>query len=409
MGSRYSQWHKLPLLLVLMVVLLVAIGIWYIRTEKVVAPTMTAQNKPSQKAGLPNVTLPKLTRLIATGDFIGHEALNNAAKQNDGSYDYSTFMDQMKPVMQKAQIRFCNQSTLIGGEKFGVTGYPSFNAPAEFAANMADLGCNVINTASNHSSDKAQATIDANVSIWAPFKNILAVAGQNATQVQHDAVHYFETGDGLKYAFLAYTTYSNAPPANPYGVNMYSREFASRQINEAKVNGAKFIIVSMRWGTEYSPNINSAQTIESQYLADKGVQLVLGHGTHVLEPVKRLKGSAGNDTLVWYSLGNFLHAQEEAETLFNGVAVIDIDPETAAITSVGFLPTYMHYDWTAAQAASHNLLARHNFELVPVEKASALFAVSQLKTTLVAQQSRITSALNTFTEVKILSLKDFGL
>jgi poly-gamma-glutamate synthesis protein (capsule biosynthesis protein) len=273
---------------------------------------------------------------------------------------------------------------------------------------MAGVGCNVINTASNHSSDKTQAVIDANVAIWQKIQGTLTVAGQNSSEDGKQKVHYFEV-DGMKYAFLAYTTYSNATPPTTYGVNMYSRDFASRQIEEAKAAGATFILVSMRWGTEYSQQVNAYQLSESQFLADKGVNVIVGHGPHVLEPVKRLKGSGGNDTIVWYSLGNFLHAQLEAETLFNGIAVMDIDPKTGSVQTVGFLPTYMHYDWTAQQAASEDLLSRKNFELVPVEKANDLFKKSQLKTTIQAQQDRIKNTLNTFTDVKMLTLSDLGI
>jgi poly-gamma-glutamate synthesis protein (capsule biosynthesis protein) len=236
-------------------------------------------------------------------------------------------------------------------------------------------------------------------------KIILAVAGQNANAQQKQTVHYF-TQDGIKYAFLAYTTYTNSTPPTPYGVNMYSRDFASSQIAEAKSSGVQFIIASMRWGTEYSQGVNAYQKEEAQFLADNGVALVLGHGPHVLEPVQWLTGVGGQKTLVWYSLGNFLHAQLEPETLFNGIASIKIDKKTATITDIGFLPTYMHYDWTAQQAAAQDLLARRNFELVTLEDAAPLFAKSQLKTTIAEQTSRLQSTLNTYTSVKLITSKD---
>ncbi len=350
----------------------------------------------------------KTTRFIAAGDFIAHDALNLQAKNDEGQYNYYQFMDQMKPVMSSADIRFCNQSTLVGGEKFGVTGYPSFNAPEAFANNMVDVGCNLINTASNHSSDKNQSVIDSNVALWQKIQGTLTVVGQNSSDEARQRVNYFVI-DGLKYAFLAYTTYSNSTPPASYSVNMYSREFAKLQVAAAKAAGAKFIIVSMRWGTEYSEGVNGYQLSESQYLADLGVKLVLGHGPHVLEPVKRLTGTGGNETLVWYSLGNFLHAQLEPETLFNGIAVLEIDPKNASIISAGFLPTYMHYDWTAEEAKKQDLLARKNFELVPLEKATELFKSSHLNTTIDAQEKRISSTLNMFTSIPILNLKDIGL
>lgn len=365
--------------------------------------TDTVQTKPSEN----KIAEPKKTRFIATGDFIGHDAINKQAKTENG-YSYAPFMDQMKPLFSASDIRFCNQATLIGGEQFAITGYPSFNSPAQFAKDMAGVGCNLINTASNHSADKSQAVIDANVTIWNNIPNTLAVAGQYSSATEQQKIATFEV-DGLKYAFLAYTTYSNSPPQTAYGVNMYSREKVASQVAAAKAAGAQFVVVSMRWGTEYSQSINAYQVAESQYLADLGVQLVLGHGPHVLEPVKRLNGKDGNETVVWYSLGNFLHAQLESETLFNGVAIMDIDPKTAKITAIGFLPIYMHYEWTSDQAARQDLLARKNFELVPLEKADDLLAKSLVASAKEAQLQRIQTTLNTFTQVPSRTLAELGL
>jgi poly-gamma-glutamate synthesis protein (capsule biosynthesis protein) len=225
---------------------------------------------------------------------------------------------------------------------------------------------------------------------------MLAVAGENRSQQEHDTVHYF-TVKGVKFAFLAYTAYINtdSPVQNPYGVNVFTRDFAASQIAEAKQNGAQFIITSMRWGTEYSTAVNAEQQSDAQFLADQGVNLVLGHGSHELQTVSQVTGSGGNKTLVWYSLGNFLNTQEPPETLFNGIAGLDIDAKTMAITNIRYMPVYMHYEWTPAQAAADNTNARNNLHLYPLEKATQeMINAQQLKTTVDAQRARIQSTLN---------------
>ncbi len=403
-NSNINRRNILPFILIIILICLYILRHTINRQFNPVKDTTNTNNVIERTT----TVKPKKTRLIAAGDFIAHDALNLQAKNAQGKYNYLQFMDQMKPILASGDIRFCNQSTLVGGEQFGVSGYPSFNAPEAFASDMVGVGCNLINTASNHSSDKNQATIDANVAIWQKLQGTLTVSGQNSSNEGKQRVNYFVM-DGLKYAFLAYTTYTNSSPPTSYGVNMYTREFAATQIATAKAAGAQFIIVSMRWGTEYSQGVNGYQQSESQYLSDLGVKLILGHGPHVLEPVKILKGTGGNETLVWYSLGNFLHAQLEAETLFNGLAVIEIDPKTATITSSSFLPTYMHYDWSVDEAQRQDLLARKNFELVSIEKAPDLFKKAHLNTTIDAQEARINSTLNKFTTIPIISLKDLSL
>ncbi len=328
-------------------IILMAVG-WWLRHGANLSPAVDKKMSPSAKSTArvsPDISL------IATGDFIAHDSLNQQAKRPDGSYDYLQFMSDFKPVFAAADIRFCNQATVSGGSAFGISGYPVFNAPSQFPKDMAGLGCNLVNTASNHSFDKGQAAIDATINTWKGLPGLLAVAGENSSQAEHDTIHYF-TQKGIKFAFLAYTTYNNQTPPNSFGVDQYSETFAASQIKAARAAGAKFIIVSMRWGTEYSPDINSEQKTESQFLADQGVNLVLGHGPHELETVKWLSGAGGNKTLVWYSLGNFINTQEPAETLFNGLAVMKIDPKTLEIKNPSYLPIYMHYEWRGAPAAA---------------------------------------------------------
>ena len=323
-------------------------------------------------------------------------SVNAAALQSNKTYNYIPLVSDVMPVFKTGDIRFCNDPILNGGEFLGISGYPKFNSPTEFVTDMGQFGCNLVNTASNHSFDFTQANINNSVTAWDNVPNMLAVAGENQNQQQHDQVHVF-TVKGIKMAFLAYTTYSNndAPPLNNYGVNTFSDSYASSQIAQAKADGAKYIIVSMRWGVEYSTNVDSEQQQDAQFLANQGVNLIIGQGSHELEPVQQLTGTGGNKTVVWYSIGNFLNTQEPAETLFNGLPIIDIDTKTLQITDMKFLPTYMHYSWTAAQQAADDTNARTDVHMYLLEDATQdMINAQQLNTTIAAQKQRISSTLS---------------
>jgi poly-gamma-glutamate synthesis protein (capsule biosynthesis protein) len=346
--------------------------------------------------------------LIASGDTVAHDSVNANADTGNG-YDYYRLMDKMAPVFKAADIRFCNQSTLAGGEQFGISGYPTFNAPVELTRDMAKVGCNLVNTASNHSFDKSQATIDGAVAAWEKQKGMLAVAGQNRSAAEQNKVATFNI-KGVKFAFLAYTTYVNTsrPAQNNYGVNRYSREFATQQIAAAKKGGADFIIVSMRWGDEYSSLVNTYQESEARFLAGQGARIILGHGPHVLQPVRKIEGSGGKDTLVWFSLGNFLNTQLEKEALFNGLAVVDIDKRTLKFTNTAYLPIASTYSWSKADAKSENLLARRNVEVYLLEDLSQqLIDANQLDTTADDQLNRITDTLNAYTDVTLIDASEY--
>lgn len=62
---------------------------------------------------------------------------------------------------------------MIGGDEFGFSGYPDFNTPSEMAANLNDLGFDLVNGASNHSLDKGTQGILNTLEIWGQQENMV--------------------------------------------------------------------------------------------------------------------------------------------------------------------------------------------------------------------------------------------
>jgi poly-gamma-glutamate capsule biosynthesis protein CapA/YwtB (metallophosphatase superfamily) len=387
-----SNHKKRKIIIRTLITLIILAGVGYASYTLFKKPSKTTANSVTAAKSSTNTGT---IRLLATGDWIAHDSVNAAAKQPDGTYNYLPLIAETLPIFKDADIKFCNDPILNGGKELGITGYPKFNSPTEFVTDMGKQGCNLANTASNHSFDYTQANINNSVDAWAKVPNMLAVSGENKTQAQHDAVSYF-TMKGVKFAYLAYTTYSNsdAPTLNNYGVNVFNKDFASSQIKTAKANGAKIVIASMRWGTEYSTAVNAEQTADAQFLADQGVSLILGHGSHELQTVNQLTGSSGNKTVVWYSLGNYINTQEPPETLFNGIAFMDFSAKTGEVSNLQYLPIYMHYEWTPAQQAADNTNARTAVKMYLLDNATqAMLDKQQLKTTLAAQKQRLIDTL----------------
>jgi hypothetical protein len=406
---KHNSRRKKPLLLSAFVVLIAAIAAAVFFSSQVNAPAIA---KPAKIiTNKPVTTDMAPISFVATGDWIAHDTINAQAKKSDGSYDYLPMTADLQPYLAKSDIKFCNDPILNGGKALGITGYPKFNSPTDFVTDMGKFGCNLVNTASNHSFDFTQANITASVDAWKTVPNMLAVAGENSSPIERDTVHYF-TVKGVKFAFLAYTTYINneSPVQNDYGVNVFTTSFATSQITAAKAAGAKVIVASMRWGTEYSTTVTAEQQKDAQWLADQGVQIILGHGSHELQPAQELTGSSGTKTIVWYSLGNFLNTQIPAETLFNGLAYMTIDQKTYQPSIVGYLPLYVSYEWTAAQAAAETINARSNVHMYLLDDTTqALIDKQQLKTTITAQRDRMTTTLNKYgSSVPILTSKQIA-
>ena len=359
-------------------------------------------NQTNNTSNEPEET-PTSIRMLATGDWIAHDSVNAQAETENGGYDYSQFLTAFKPYFDDSDINFCNQATLAGGEEFGISGYPVFNAPLEWIHDMKSFGCNTINTGTNHTNDKGQGPITAQLDEW-DKQDPFAHAGSNRSTDEQKKVRYLEV-HGVKFALLSYSTYSNSPNPNPYSLNRFDPKLYEPQMKEAREK-ADIVIVSMRWGTEYSSAVNESQNADAQKLANLGADIVLGHGPHFLEPVKKLKGKDGRETIVWFSLGNFLNTQVETEALTGCVAQFDIDVATKKVTQNMCLPFYMHYEWTAEEKKAEDLLARHNLQILPLFNAQELMAQSQLGTTVDEQMDRIEGIVNTYTKIPVQNATD---
>ncbi len=64
------------------------------------------------------------------------------------------------------------------------------------------------------------------------------------------------------------------------------------------------VVVSIHWGGEYQAAPGPRQQAIAARLAQAGAAVIVGHGPHVLQPIEWI-----SDTLVAYSLGNFLFDQ----------------------------------------------------------------------------------------------------
>lgn len=377
-------------------------GGYFYKTKQSKATPVASESAPiagQEVAPRPTGTI----KMLVTGDFSAYDTVNNSAKTGSG-FNYSPMLAPMKPFFDKYDLRFCNQATLGGGISLGISGFPIFNAPTEWSKGLEDLGCNLINMGTNHTNDKGQEAINAAVAYYDDRKNVLAIAGANRSAEEQAKVRYF-THKEVKFAFVSYTTSSAKPPGQAFSINLYNAETAKKQLAEARKE-AQFVIVSMNWGKEDSGDVQPEQETIAQELVTAGADLVIGNGSHIVQPVKILEGVGGRQGLVWFSLGNAVNSQLPNDNLFGGVGVVNIDIATQNMTNPGFLPTYMHYEWTPEQKRKPDLNARTNLGWYPLDAAKDVLAKSQNGTTIEAQTERLKAIITKFAPIKILKSTD---
>lgn len=261
---------------------------------------------------------------IAVGDALIHDGVYKDAKTNKKEngyyiYDFKDMFSDIKEVIKDYDLKFYNQETIIGGKDIGLSTYPCFNSPDEVALDMIDAGFNIVNLATNHTLDRGEKAILYSRKFWKNQENVLAVGSYDSKE-DHDEVVIKEE-NGIKYSVLGYTTVTNGlkvPTGKDYLLNVYDKEKVKEAVEKVR-DKVDILIVSMHWGTEYTHKPIASQREIASYLASLGVDVIIGHHPHVVEPIEYI-----DDTLVIYSLGNFISAQEGTMKRVGMIAAFDV-------------------------------------------------------------------------------------
>lgn len=260
--------------------------------------------------------------LIAVGDYLIHSSVYKDANRlaNSDGYDFKPMISYIKEIVSNYDIAYYNQETILGGSELGLSDYPTFNSPYEAGDAMLDAGFNLVSLATNHTMDSGKKAVENSCKYWQSKENALT-AGSYCSEEERNKINIKEINN-IKYTMLNYTYGTNGMPvANDYLVNVWPTDIDNinnpekdtkyqaykKQVKEDidKVKDkVDFLIVAMHWGVEYTHEPTAYEKDMASYLASLGVNLIIGTHPHVIQPVTWI-----DDTLVIYSLGNFISAQ----------------------------------------------------------------------------------------------------
>ena len=297
--------------------------------------------------------------LIATGDGLIHNAVYFSYEQDDGTYDFRGALKYVKEIVKDYDIAYYNQETPFAGTQFAYSGYPRFNTPSEFGDAMIDAGFNMVSLATNHTMDKGEQGVINFANYWKNKDDII----YNGIATSEDERNTFMIGkkNNITYSMLSYTTSTNGlnvPSGKDYLVNVYNQEQVKKDIESLR-DKVDVLIVAMHWGVEYSATPNSEQKEIAEYLSNLGVDIIIGTHPHVLQPITKI-----GDTIVMYSLGNFISNQygtDDYNKLVGFLATLDItktidknDNVTIKIDNLGGELIFTKYNGNPITTANHD-------------------------------------------------------
>ena len=254
--------------------------------------------------------------LVMVGDALIHNTLYEDANRlaNYDGYDFTPHFELIKDEVSKYDIAYYNQETILGGTSIGVSTYPAFNSPQELGDALIDAGFNLVSLATNHTLDRGEKAVTLSREYWNKQESVHAVGSYTSEEEKETIETKILEVNNITYAMLNYTYGTNGisvPNNKDYLVNLWDdtsnyegyKEKVKSDI-EAIRDKVDILIVAMHWGREYTHIPTDLEVKTANFLAELDVDIIIGTHPHVIQPVEWI-----NDTLVFYSLGNFISAQ----------------------------------------------------------------------------------------------------
>lgn len=304
----------------------------------------TQSSKPLEKLPVQTVTF------VACGDNLIHSTVfadaKTLAEGTGREYNFLPMYENVADVIQNADLAFINQETPFGGTSRPYSGYPLFNTPDQMGEDLVSLGFDIIGLANNHMLDSTAKGYERTIDFWNEKENVVGIGGYKNKE-DFENIRVIEK-NGISIALLAYTYGTNGlvlPKGSELVVPLAEDEVIDRQTKAAR-KMADCVIVSIHWGVEDAFTPNATQKRQAQLMADNGVDVIIGHHPHVLQPITLLERADGGKTLCMYSLGNFLSGMMYSRNMVGGLFGFTICKTQVGvmIEDVSFIPTVCQYN-----------------------------------------------------------------
>lgn len=260
--------------------------------------------------------------LIFIGDIMGHDPQITAAYDTAfGNYNYDFPFKNIGQIIGNVDFSIANLEVTLSGKPY--SGYPQFSSPDELAISCKNIGFDVLLTANNHTCDKGKKGIIRTLNILDSLE--IKHTGSYRDSIDRDTGNLLILEKGnIRLGLLNYTYGTNSLPTPfPTKVNRIDTSLIANDIEKSKNKNLDKLIVLVHWGKEYESTPGDEQVRLSNFLFEKGVDIIIGSHPHVLQ---RMEYYAKNDSIkerfIAYSLGNFISNQRTRKR--DGGAILEL-------------------------------------------------------------------------------------
>ncbi len=259
------------------------------------------------------------------GDVIPHEAVRAAAAaEGPDVQGWTALFSDVADVFQSADFGFVNMETPVAPNHSKGSKPFMFDAPLALPQALKASGIKIVSFANNHVMDQGWPGFIETREHLRETGLLFAGSGDTAASTFQPV---FSEANGIKVGWLGMTRWLNGnrnpdSPDQPH-VNFFpypGESGGAPGADEAQVLAAikaaraqcDLLVVSIHWGIEYAPAPRPEDVEIAHKMLDAGASVIVGHHPHVLQPVETYRTADGRNTVIFYSLGNFLSNQSRS-------------------------------------------------------------------------------------------------
>jgi poly-gamma-glutamate capsule biosynthesis protein CapA/YwtB (metallophosphatase superfamily) len=347
---KKQKRSKKPLIAIFVVLAVIGIGSWLLLSkDKAQAPAAVEVQKTEVSSNVDSVT----AKYLFSGTVVPARAVENEARRADGSIDYNQPFSQLNTFNPSQYNEWVidmecpiTDATIPYRTQVANT---VFNCRPEFLPAMSKY-FTVFNLANNHVYDQGKEKFpqmqkyvqDAGIQYLgnqdpSATKDVCEVMAMGVTIKDKDGK---TTKGDLPMAFCAWHYFEREPYAGEFDVMKQYAEIMP-------------VVGLMQVGVEYVPKADARQESVSRTIIDGGAEFVIGNSPHWVQ-----NSDVYKNKLIFYSTGNFIFDQLDAET--NRGASIEVSMQVDYDENVGKWlalgkTCQAHYDDCLAKAKEQQL------------------------------------------------------
>jgi poly-gamma-glutamate capsule biosynthesis protein CapA/YwtB (metallophosphatase superfamily) len=280
---------------------------------------------PNQAGSYPR-DVARVTFAVA-GDVIPHQAVTQAAAAQgkavtgDSHGGWDVLFAEVADVFKQADFGFVNLETPVAPMNSRGSKPFQFDAPINLLRALTTSGVRIVSFANNHVFDQGQTGFKETLQHLREEKLLFVGAADTAADVLKPTL---TDKNGISVGWIGATRWLNGnrnptrdtephvafvPYANDSsGAPGLPEAALIAAVSEARTK-CDLVVVSIHWGIEYSTAPLDADVELAHKLLDAGASVIVGHHPHVLQTIETYVTPDGRNTVILYSLGNFLSNQ----------------------------------------------------------------------------------------------------